>query len=100
MEYNQAVVLTLETDKLVDPDARIEYAAKVLEVVRSLTTPSTAGFAFSGHQRIELQKLLLAYEADLTKFEVYGSENPKEAVRQLAKIEASIELLNCLLNSK
>lgn len=100
MEHNKDLVLTLPLDKLVDPEHRIQFASKVVDVLKGLTLPSNIGFAFTSHQRIELQKLLLTYETDLTLLEVYGSKEPKEAMREHAKLEASINLLHFLLNSK
>lgn len=93
------VTLVLEAEKLVDPEARLDYAEKVLEVMRQLTAPSSAGYAFTTHQRTELRKLLLVYKTDLLNFDVYGSDNPREAATQRAAIEARIELLNFLINS-
>lgn len=100
MAHDKDITLTIPFEALVDQETRLQYADKLLELQRSLLEPSSAGLALSTHQRIELQKLLLRYEADAANINIFGSRVAEDRALQYAGITARIELLNHLLTIK
>jgi hypothetical protein len=100
MAHSGDINIHIPLADLIDPEKVLEHANKLVEMQYTLLEPSSVGFAFSSHQRIELQKLLLKYRADAANITIFGSQEAVNQVAQYAGIEARIELLTYLLSSK